>query len=244
MAESNANDPNKPSTAKQTGGADANQNPPPITPPQAERRRGPNFAFVVEFAGAHNENIMCPIDQRVYRGRWSRSNLTRTGTQVEGDFASMPDLPGMCLLVNTAQNIVRMFDPLKDEVNAKLLARAQRIALAVTGVKMTPEKGRVWRDGTATDNLKKTFVFWVRRLLDVNLVRVVRGKVPEWAEIQKLPGMIQLRQYDKVAGLNRGVPDAQIPYEKPAVDDDDGDERYTDDILEPVVSAPGDDYDD
>lgn len=223
---------------------------PPVPPvsggseraPRGRAKDGPvRFAFLIEFAGPKNENIMCPIDSHVCRGRWSRKNLARSGTQIEGDFNGMPDLPGLCLLVNTEKRIVRRFDPLADPDNEKLMKRAQRIALAVTGTKMVAEKPKVWRERAADNNTVKTFVFWVRRLLDAEQVTVIKGHVPEFDELRKLPGVIQMQQFDQLAGIVRGVPDDAIRYLKPVPpDEEDGrDEEFMEDIPDPVINSDG-----
>lgn len=223
---------------------------PPVTPSgsdKAEKKvRGPAFAFCVEFAGSNNENILCPVDNHVCRGRWSRKNLVRRGAQSDGEFAAMPDLPGLCVVVNTGKRVIRRFDPLADPDNEKLLKRAQRIALAVTGTKMAPEKAKTWRERAADDNTLKTFCFWVLRLKDAGLVNVVKGRVPEFDEIRKLPGVIQLKQFDQLAGVVRGVPDDAIRYVKPVLDEDDEgrDEQFMDEIPDPVINAGDDDRDD
>lgn len=204
-------------------------------------KRPPQFAFLIEFAGPRNENIMCPIDSHPCRGRWSRKNLARTGTQIEGEFNAMPDLPGLCLLVNTGKRLVRRFDPLNDPDNDKLLKRAQRVVQAVTGVKMVPEKKKEWRERSADDNTLKTFCFWVLRLRDAGHISVIRGKIPEWEEIKRLPGVIQLKTFDQLAGVARGVPDDQIRYVKPVKDEDEDNDReeYMEEIPDPVINADG-----
>jgi hypothetical protein len=215
--------------------------PPPAaartTPPAAARRNDvPAFAFLVEIAGAKNERVLCPIDSHICRGRWARKNLV--GKQIDGDFNAMPDLPGICFVVNTAKRVVRRFDPLADPDNAKVLKRAQRVALATLGVKYAPEKAKTWKERTLDDNTMKTFVFWILRLVDAGLVNVVKGRVPEFAEIRKLPGVIQLQMFSQMAGTDRGVPDDKIRYVKPVPpDDDEGDERFDDEVPDPVINA-------
>lgn len=213
----------------------------PVVPPaKAEpKRRGPSFAFLVEVAGSKNESLMCPIDSKVCRGKWARKNLH--GKQFEGDFTAMPDLPGLCFVVNTDKRFVRRFDPLADPDNEKLLKRAQRISLSLDGIKRRPEKPFVWRDSNLTDDTLKTFVFWIRRMVDVGHMTVIKGVVPEWPEIRKMSGTIQLKPYDQLAGINRGTPDDQVRYMKPLPpdQDDENDEMYMDEIPEPVISAKG-----
>lgn len=221
-------------------GADAatkKSDPPAASETPPGRVRGvPRFAFVVEVCGPRNENLMCPIDSQVCRGKWARKNLY--GKQFEGDFTAMPDMPGICFHINTENRVVKRFDPLADPDNAKLLKRAQRISQALDGIKRRPEKLKVWKDSTITDDLMKTFVFWCRKMVDANLMQVVRGTVPEWPEIRKLPGVIQLQPYDQIAGLNRGTPDDKIRYAKPMPpdDDDDTDEMYSEEIPDPVIN--------
>lgn len=214
---------------------------PPVTPkPAPPKKDGPHFAFLVEVAGPKNENLMCPIDSKVCRGKWARKNLH--GKQFEGDFTAMPDLPGLCFVVNTHRRFVSRFDPLADEANAKLLKRAQRIALALDGIKRRAEKPFRWEGQNLTNDLLKTFVFWIRRMVDIGLMQVVKGTVPEWPEIRKMPGVIQLKPYDQMAGVERGVPDDKIRYMKPQPQDGDGDDRdelYMDEIPEPVISTRG-----
>jgi len=209
--------------------------------PSGRPKNIPQFAFLVEFSGSRNENVMCPIDQHVCRGRWSRKNLVRTGAQIEGEFNSMPDLPGLCLLVNTAKRIIRRFDPLGDPENAKLLKRAQRVGLAVLGTKYTPEKTKTWKERSADDNTIKSFCYWVLRLRDAGHITVVKGRIPEWDEIRQLPGVIQLGTFDTKAMAVRGVPDDAIRYVKPVPDEvEEGlSEEFMDEIPDPVINSDG-----
>lgn len=224
-----------PVTPNQTGGNRNN------TENKEPRRRSPQFAFLVELSGPKNENVLCPIDNHVCRGRWSRKNLARSGAQIEGDFNGMPDLPGLCFVINTDKRTIRRFDPLADDDNAKLLKRAQRIALAVTGIKMTAEKSKTWKERACDDNTLKTFVFWILRLKDAGLVNVIKGRVPEFEEIRKMTGVIQLKQFDQLAGIVRGCPDDAIRYVKPvpADEEEDRDEQFMDEIPDPVINSDG-----
>ena len=213
---------------------------PPVPPARARGDKSvPVFGFLVEFAGPKNENIMCPLDNRVLRGKWARKNLI--GKAIDGDFNGMPDLPGLCLFVHTGKRLVRIFDPLADPANEKIMKRAQRIAQKVTGVKMVPSKPKTWRDALATDTLLKTFCFWVLRLKDSGLVNVIKGTVPEWEEIRKLPGQIELQQFNQLAGIVRGTPDDMVRYAKPMPEEqEDGlDEEFRDELPDAVISTDG-----
>lgn len=153
----------------------------------------------------------------------------------------MPDLPGLCLLVNTSKRIIRRFDPLADPDNAKLLRRAQRVGLAVMGTKYTPEKAKTWKERSADDNTIKSFCFWVLRLRDAGHVTIVKGRIPEWDEIRQLPGVIQLGTYDTKAMAVRGVPDDAIRYVKPVENEEEEglSEEYMEEIPDPVINSDG-----
>lgn len=194
---------------------------------------GPKIAFAIEIAGKQNESVMCPIDQQNCRGRWARKNLI--GKTYDGEFAAMPDIPGLCLVVNSARKRVRRFDPLADPNNERILKRAQKIGLTTMGVKFVPSKQKLWED--ADDDTIKTFCWWAMRLVDSNLCEVVSGHVPTWQEIKTMPGTIQMHQFDSKAGAIRGVPDAEIKYMKPEKPDDDEEFRGDEELPDPVIGV-------
>lgn len=192
---------------------------------------GPKVVFAIEIAGKLNESVMCPIDQQNCRGRWARKNLI--GKTYDGDFAAMPDIPGLCLVVNSARRRVRRFDPLADPQNERILKRAQKIGLTTMGVKFVPSKQKLWEEADA--DVIKTFCYWAMRLIDSGLAEVVNGHVPTWAEIKTMPGTIQMHQFDSKAGAIRGVPDSEIKYQKPEKPDGEEEFRGDEELPEPVI---------
>lgn len=213
------------------------------TPPSRPARAAPPVAFAIEVFGSKNESIFWPPSSEALRGRFSWQNVS-SGRPEEDAITAMPDLPGVVLTVNSAKRLIKKSDPLNDPANARLLARAQKVGKSsrAVGKKMVPDK-TVSREDVSDDELK-TAAYWARRLLDVNLVRVIGGVVPDIDAIKAMPGMVNLQTSDTRAGVVHATPNDRLVYRKPLPPDDDADPDREDALPEPVVSADDDGLED
>jgi len=167
--------------------------------------------FTVEIAGPKNQNVVCPYDQQKMRGRWQRD---RNGMAEPGeDIRRMPVVPGICLRVSLSRKAVRRFDPLNQPQNSTALKKIQKVAKAVNGGQdVGPEDTVVWN---MNDTEIKTFILWIRRLLDQDFCVVHSGEVPEFEQIQKLPGDFIIGQFDQGQTSDRVVKSTDYRYRKP-----------------------------
>lgn len=196
-----------------------------------------HFAFVVEVCGKNNENLNWPPDSVVLRGRWSKSNLIAAST--ETSLATLPDIPGMCINVNTQKRIVRRFDPLRDPKNEQQLNRIKR-AVGGTFKKETGTEKPVVREKVGNDELK-TVCYWVRRLLDSGMLRehgVQDGesRVPTIEQIKAMPGLVQLQTFDTRADVAHGTPNEKLRYKAPTPEED-RDREDDEPLPEPEINA-------
>lgn len=151
------------------------------------------FAFTVEMGDSKNRCMVWPLDQRNLRGRWRRDNIA--GVTTDDRFALMPDLPGHCITMDAAKKAAIIFDPLSDPKNERILKKAQAVAEAIWGTKCAGDQAV--RNDDMSDDEVKTWAYWVRRYLDARQCRVVRGTVPEMAEILALPGRVAHHNFDQ-----------------------------------------------
>lgn len=226
--------------------------PPAAVPPGSGAalftQRVQHYSWAFELAGPQNEQMMCPLDHHSCRGRWSRKNLL--GQTAAQEFASAPDLPGLCFVVHTGKRTIRRFDPLAQEQNAPVLKLAQRIFGGVMGVKYEPERPRTLEN--VSDNVLKTMAFWFYKLVLSNRVNLLVGTVPgfpHWKPgtkcdhtkanlelIRRMPGLVMQESYNSSPlGKNKVVPNDELVYQGPGEDDYRRDPNLVTEIPDPVI---------
>lgn len=186
--------------------------------------------FAIEIAGERNQNVMCPIDSTVARGRWERKNLA--GATYDPEFAMMPDIPGMCFVVNSAKKYVRRFDPLAQPQAKRHLEKIKAVTQAVFKTRNEPEKERRWDD--CDEDFLKTFCYWVMGLVDQGLAQLIpnSGAIPSFSEIKAMPGCVCLHPYDSSAEIDKRIPNDRLKY-RPATKEE-KEWRSEDEELEPL----------
>lgn len=161
-------------------------------PPPAPQPKGKGAAFVIEFASDQNNETLCPITRRKYRGRWTGSNVKN---RVPDDrFARMPDMPGHQIAFDGPGRRLEIVDPMGFPDNRDILREAKSVYKEMNWQEPEPSETRTVQ--LKTDDLFKTWLYWVRRWLDNSQAVVVRGRVPEMAEIELLPGRVEHNQFD------------------------------------------------
>ena len=219
--------------------------PATATPPAAAPAEK-HFAFAFELTGSRNENMLCPVDQHVCRGRWEAKNLQHA--LPDPGFSELPTLPGLTFIVNTRKREVRRFDPLILPQNAVLLRLAQKAMAKITHAPPpTPERGRLWTD--CDPDFVKTVIYWWWKLAGCKRAKIVgtdpgtgqlRGVWPASLEdIRLIPGLVMGNVFSS-SGNERGtIPNDKLKW-RPPTDDDFVREETLDDIPDPFVDVPTD----
>ncbi len=175
-----------------------------------------HYAFAFELTGSRNEQMMCPMDSHVCRGRWEAKNLV--GQTPDERFSELPTLPGLVFVINTKKREIRRFDPLILPDNARLLKFAQKTLHGILGEVPTPERGRLWKE-CDTDFLK-TFVYWWWKLAGCKRAKIVKGIFPKSLEdIRAMPGHVNGEPYNQSSVIIRAIPNEQLKWRPPTDDD-------------------------
>ena len=172
--------------------ADQQKNSAPSGPQQAKL----SGSFTVEMGDSLGGRPSLGTLRKAYRGYWSLalmasrrdSNGKRVGSREFGEgLSQMPDVPGIHFEVDLDRKTAREYDPLADD--PEKLSEACR-ALGI-GMANPSYKAKPWPTITYDklhQDVYKTLVREVVRLVEANMARVVEGRLPAEAEIDKLPG--------------------------------------------------------
>lgn len=184
--------------------------------PQAFRGR-----VVIEIGDDRNRNIMWNPTQDVLRGRWDKDKL-RAG-ELNQKTEMIPTIPGLRIEIDGRRRVLRIYDPLDSERLASLLAKVKRGVKAAINVDGTPEKERRYEDSSETEI--KTWLWWARRLVEgVPLsedeltatvrggpqARVIEGSLPSLAQIERLPGKVQMEHHNSSSKKRRHREDPEL----------------------------------
>ena len=181
------------------------------TKPPMPTANSTKVEFVIEIGDEKNRNVIWPLDNRLLRGRWVKSNIPPES--VGEKIAKIPDLPGVCIRLNSAKRAADIFDPLASPQNKALLERAQQATAGVFGP-FGPEELATF-DELDNDGIK-SWCYWARRLVDAGTARVKRGAVPEMDEIIAMPGRYATNNHDQGVNAERSKEKPDRPY-KPLV---------------------------
>lgn len=219
--------------------------PAPTAPPPAAEPAVKHFAFAFELTGTRNENMLCPIDSHVCRGRWEAKHLQ--GMLPDAGFSELPTLPGLTFIVNTRKREVRRFDPLILPQNAVLLRLAQKAMAKITNAPPpSPERGRLWTD--CEPDFVKTVIYWWWKLAGCKRARIVgtgadgqlRGVWPQSLDdIRAIPGLVMGNVFSQSGNERGNIPNKDLKW-KPPTDEDFVREETLDDIPDPFVDIPTD----
>jgi hypothetical protein len=211
--------------------------PSPITPPAAVAETQ-HYAFAFELTGTRNENMLCPLDQHVCRGRWDKKFLI--GQTPDERFSELPTIPGLVFVINTKKREVRRFDPLILPANEKLLKIAVRTMVAIQGTQYTPERGRLWRD--CSPDFLKSFVWWWWKLNGCRRATIIKGLYPKTLEdVRAMPGSVMGESYNSSAVAVREVPNDRLIWRPPSEDDyANRDPEHVDELPDPFIDIPTD----
>lgn len=178
----------------QTGpGRDDGGGAPPVAAAQPEPSRVPGIGEIeVEFADKRNRSKMWPPTRNTYRGAWNKANLI--ADERSERIEQIPDIPGVRLYISPERKQAIIFDPLSQKENAD---QCRGIADAIKtqfGSTQGPMETVKYPKLTPSD--VKTWLYWLRRMLDNNDIRVITGSVPEMEAIEALPGQTEMGAFD------------------------------------------------
>lgn len=186
-------------------------------------------AVCIELAGSKNENFLNPVTKEVLRGRWDRKNVA--GFAIE-NLADLPDIPGLCIVVNYIKRRIRIFDPLAGEVNAASLALIKKVWKTIFKTDLHPYTAKVYTD--CDNNTLKTISMWLRRHIDAGDAKVVNGRLPSFDEINKMEGHFNINTFDSSAESKKTM--QRMPRPATSVFAEPGTQR----VPEAVVEFDGD----
>lgn len=160
--------------------------------PQPAKNAYAGIAFAIEFGSEHNNNTLCPITRRQYRGKWVASNVK--GRVPDDWFSRMPDLPGHVIVFDGSKRAVTIIDPLDTPDFKDVLKEAQEV-LKGRGMGDEPDETEELTD--LTDDDLKNWVYWCRRWVDGMQADAIRGtRVPKMEDVTKLPGRVAYNQFE------------------------------------------------
>lgn len=174
-----------------------------------------SYACVVEIADSRNGNVLWPITQAVLRGKWARANIPAQSYPER--LQEMPDLPGMHIAIDTNRRKGSVFDLLSRSTHKDLLKKANRQHLAIWGVECEPERDITL--ATMTDNQMKSWLYWIRRMLDAKQCVCVEGTVPSMAQIEAMPGTFMTNVFDASVHVKKETEKSVYPYVAPVIQD-------------------------
>ena len=179
----------------------------------AARAGRPGNVFTLELGDDQNSQIRIFALQRTLRGRWSNRNVV-----VQHNLSTMPDIPGIHLTVNLRESKITISDPLNGD--KKL---CQRIRAAENQATLTVSTaGRCGIDTVETvlnTDQMKTVLLELNGLVASNSATVIKGQMPEYKQIEEMPGdelldphgvtpgmPMYVKDYWKFRGRNMGIP--------------------------------------
>jgi hypothetical protein len=160
--------------------------------------------YGIEFAAKRNGTILWPLDFETYRGRWDSSYVSGQSPS-EGMGAihrAFPVIRGICVEVDTAERVVRIFDPYAPgEVDeAKWSALSKTLKGLPGGLGKTnwaPMEAKVIKNLTA-DQLKD-WMYQCRHHADIGKAEPLTDRGysswPSQDEIAKMPGKNRVNFY-------------------------------------------------
>ncbi len=161
-------------------------------------------SVVIEIASDKNRQYMWPMNMSNLRGRWTRANLI--GVTMAPVLASMPDLPGMRIMVDPARSSARIFDPLAEPANAELLERARKVHKEAFRVEAGAD--RTMDFPSLTPDELKSWLHCVRKAVDGRHAEVVHGMLPTAEQIAGLPGKTRTQHFDQSPRSQKYLEDA------------------------------------
>lgn len=155
--------------------------------------------FEIELGCKRNRKKTWPPTQQQLRGAWIRANLTsdERSESLEG----IPDIPGIRIRISAMSRKALIYDPLGLPENAEELKKVQAAFEKVVGGKHSFMES-IKRENMSETEIK-TWVYWAMRLVASEDAKVTRGSIPSPQEIESMPGMTEISQFDSASRKNR-----------------------------------------
>lgn len=147
---------------------------------------------VIEIADDRNRSVLWPCTKRLLRGRWLRANLL--GITMHRDIQTMPDIPGMRVSLNCATKTAKTTDPLNEPRQKELCERLKTVLSELFRIPSGPEKDSEKTNLSPSE--VKTWLYWMRRLVDNAQALVISGALPELEDIAKLEGETSIQNWN------------------------------------------------
>jgi hypothetical protein len=147
--------------------------------------------FVVEIATRLNQNVFFHPVGETLRGRWLTANVSPMS--LNSEILKVGDLPGVRIRVDAPRRKADIFDPMGLPEKRDALEGFQKRCRAELSSMFNegPLPAKTYQNMSDTD--LKTWIYWIRRLVNVNHVEIISGSVPTLEEIEALPGKTMFR---------------------------------------------------
>ncbi len=129
--------------------------------------------IVIQLGNKKNQQFYFPPLQENLRGDWVFDNLPRGTTSGRG-LQSIPDTPGLQIVLDVEGKTAKLLDPLLFPENASLYDELKNKHEAVFG------KTRAWPDRLLTlrdANDVKTWWYWIKRFVDGGSAKLISGNL-------------------------------------------------------------------
>lgn len=167
---------------------------------------------VIEIGGDRCRQVLWPLSKEPLRGAWRRGNLV--GTTMHQIMQAMPDLPGQHVSLDAARKVGRIFDPLNDPRMAEVLRKAQAVHKEAFRTEAGAAEDK--RFEHLTDDEVKTWLYYMRRIVDCGEARVVHGELPTLEQLETLPGRTRTECYNSSSRSRRWREDPELLDAPPA----------------------------
>jgi hypothetical protein len=169
---------------------------------------GKKYFAIIELGDVRNRHILFPPNQRALRGAWKKSNISHQSMTPE--INNIPDLPGLWIAVDTEKRAVGILEPLIRDSHKALLGDFTKAYQAVTNSNGGPE--RDIKLGRQPDTKLKTWLYWMKRLVDGGQASVYRGVLPTMDEILAMPGNLEVNQFDQGGEAKKVLEGSELPF--------------------------------
>lgn len=162
---------------------------------QATASKSKTGEIAIEIASRRNSQTTFGPTMSKLRGRFSIYNLPRGSTSANTDLMQMPEIPGQQVWINPATRTGRIVDPLNREEHKNKIEEMNRVISTFKGEE--PRKAVDDRSfPNLTDDQIRTWLYWMRRLVDEKKAVVAAGNLPQLTEIR---GKVQKDFWDSSA---------------------------------------------
>jgi hypothetical protein len=170
----------------------------------------PRGEVVVEVGDDKCRCMQWPMTKQTLRGAWVKANLF--SVTMHPSLQACPDLPGMRVGLDARAGRGRVFDPLNLPEFKETLEKAQ--AALESGPwrkKYGPEKDVEYPSLRPSE--VKSWLYWMRRLVDGKSAKVLSGRLPTMEEIEALPGKTRIENWNSSSRATKFREDAQAQLE-------------------------------